>query len=49
MRGLCINLVGLFGGMPFLASQLRVAGVPARGDLRVLLLGAQRAAAGGSP
>jgi hypothetical protein len=46
--GLGLGLVAVFGGMLFLGTYLLVAGVPARGDLRVLLLGAQRAAAGGS-
>jgi hypothetical protein len=46
--GLGLGLVAVFGGMLFLAVYLLVAGVPARGDLRVLLLGAQRAATGGS-
>jgi len=45
--GLVLGLVAVFGGMLFLATYLLVASAPARGDLRVLLLGAQRAAAGG--
>lgn len=47
-EGLAMGLVAVFGGMLFLAVYLLVAGVPARGDLRVLLLGAQRAATEGS-
>jgi hypothetical protein len=42
--GLGLGLLGFFGGTPVLAAYLLVASFKARGDVRVLLLGAKRAA-----
>jgi hypothetical protein len=43
--GLALGVVGVFGGMLFLSAYLLVASFRANGDMRVLLLGARRAAA----
>jgi hypothetical protein len=43
--GLALGVVGVFGGMLFLSAYLLVASFRANGDVKVLLLGARRAAA----
>jgi hypothetical protein len=43
--GLALGALALVGGTPLLASYLLVASIRARGDVKVLLLGARRAAA----
>lgn len=41
--GLLLAVCGLFGGMGFLIPYLLVASVQAKGDVRILLLGSERA------
>jgi hypothetical protein len=42
--GLLLGLIAVFGGMMFLTIYLLVVSLAAKGDVKVLLLGAQRAA-----
>ena len=44
--GLALGVLGLFGGVPVLTAYLFIASLQARGDVKVLLLGSARAAAG---